>query len=569
MYKSDRNFAIIHMSFEESETEESTSSLSEVSSLDDDFVRMDLDSETSDEEATDDEIDSKAWSAIKSKSGAEFMEDYGLVQEVTSISGDNTILPIDCYRHFITDEIIHLMVRETNRYAEQYLETHEISRRSKIHQWKPTTDVEMLKFFGIIIEMGLVQMPKLEYHWSSSQLYGSEIIRNAMARDRFELLLKFWHFSDNHKHHSNEDRLIKLKPLLDLLKARFSSVYVPGAVVTVDETMIPWRGRLLFKQYIPGKAHKYGIKMYKLAAINGYTWSFLIYTGEQDPMAGVGHAETVVMNLLNGLSGYYRTVVADNFFTSISLAKRLLAHDTYLIGTLRSNRAASGKELLQKQLKRGEAHGLQNKEGIKLILWKDKKDVLMISTRPTHSAAVVDTGKTNFQNESIMKPQVVLDYNKGRQGTDLSDQLSAYYTCLKRSIKWYRKVAFELIFGTAIVNSYLVYKEQYSTSNMTILKFRESLVRSLLLGMPFEQLKPGPRQKSISQTKRKLADHKLEEKEGSARDVRRRCAGCYEKISQQESREVGHAAAKKVKTFCPDCDKFFCLDCFNQKHLTF
>lgn len=92
--------------------------------------------------------------------------------------------------------------------------------------------------------------------------------------------------------------------------------------------------------------------MYTLAAINGYTWNYLIYTGEQDPMARAGHAETVVMNLLDGLSGCYRTVVADNFFTSISLAKRLLAHDTYLIGTLRSNRAASGKELLQKQLKR-------------------------------------------------------------------------------------------------------------------------------------------------------------------------------------------------------------------------
>jgi hypothetical protein len=41
---------------------------------------------------------------------------------------------------------------------------------------------------------------------------------------------------------------------------------------------------------------------------------------------------------------------------------------------------------------------------------------------------------------------------------------------------------------------------------MTILKFRESLVRSLLLGMPFEKLKPIQRQKAIGQTKRKLAD---------------------------------------------------------------
>ncbi len=89
-------------------------------------------------------------------------------------------------------------------------------------------------------------------------------------------------------------------------------------------------------------------------------------------------------------------ICIENFFTSISLAKRLLVHDTYLIGTLRSNRAASVKKFLQKKLKCGEAYGLQNKEGIKRIMWKDKKDVLMISTRPSHSATVVDTGKTNF-----------------------------------------------------------------------------------------------------------------------------------------------------------------------------
>jgi hypothetical protein len=122
----------------------------------------------------------------------------------------------------------------------------------------------------------------------------------------------------------------------------------------------------------------------------------------------------------------------------------------------------------------------------------------MISTRPSHSATVVDSGKTNIQNKLIMKPQVLLDYNKGRQGSDLSDQLSAYYTCLKRSIKWYQKVAFELIFETAIVNSYLIYKENYATSKMTILQFRESLVRYLLPGVPFENLKPGPRQQSTS-----------------------------------------------------------------------
>ena len=106
------------MSFEETDTDESASSLSEVSSLDDDSDQMRLESGSSDSEVTDEEVDSRSWNEIESDSDAEFLEDHGLVDEVTSTTEDNIILPIDCYRHFITDEIIGLMVRETNRYAE-------------------------------------------------------------------------------------------------------------------------------------------------------------------------------------------------------------------------------------------------------------------------------------------------------------------------------------------------------------------------------------------------------------------------------------------------------------------
>ena len=51
--------------------------------------------------------------------------------------------------------------------------------------------------------MGLVQMPKIDYYWSKSQLYGSEIIQNTMSRDKFELLLKFLHFSNNEERNAS------------------------------------------------------------------------------------------------------------------------------------------------------------------------------------------------------------------------------------------------------------------------------------------------------------------------------------------------------------------------------
>ena len=214
------------MSSEEASTGDSIDSLSEVSSLDDDFAKMHFESTSSDEEVTDDEVDSNVWSEIESESDGEFLEDHGIVEQVTPTSEDGTINPIDCYRHFITDEVISLMVRETNRYAEQYLLTHKPNKRSKNLQWKPTTNEKMLKFLGIAIEMGLVQMPKGDYYWSKSQLYGSKIIQNTMSRDKFELLLKFLHFSNKDEQDASRDRLAKLNPLLYLLKARFKSVYI-------------------------------------------------------------------------------------------------------------------------------------------------------------------------------------------------------------------------------------------------------------------------------------------------------------------------------------------------------
>ena len=142
----------IYMLFEETDTEESHDSQSDVSSLDDGFSKMQFESSSSEEQVTDDDDDDAAyslvWSEIESESDAEFLEDYGMVEEVQANSEDSTINPIDCYRYFITDEIISPMVRETNRYAEQHAKTQKLSKRSKTLQWKPTTNEEILKFFG-------------------------------------------------------------------------------------------------------------------------------------------------------------------------------------------------------------------------------------------------------------------------------------------------------------------------------------------------------------------------------------------------------------------------------------
>ena len=120
------------MLIEETDTEESARSLSKKRNvLDNDLDGIHLESGSSDEEMSDDELDSEVWNEIESESDPEFTEDHGIVEEANSASEDNVFNPIDCYRHFITNEIIYLTVRETNRYAKQYLQAHRVSRRSK------------------------------------------------------------------------------------------------------------------------------------------------------------------------------------------------------------------------------------------------------------------------------------------------------------------------------------------------------------------------------------------------------------------------------------------------------
>jgi hypothetical protein len=59
---------------------------------------------------------------------------------------------------------------------------------------------------------------------------------------------------------SCEVRLYKVRPIIDSLVGKFRSTSVPEKEIAVDEGNIAWKGRLMFRVYIPDKPDKYGIK---------------------------------------------------------------------------------------------------------------------------------------------------------------------------------------------------------------------------------------------------------------------------------------------------------------------
>ena len=74
----------------------------------------------------------------------------------------------------------------------------------------------------------------------------------------------------------------KIQPVLDQLREVFRSVYCPSQNVSVDEAMIPFKGRSTLKEYMPLKPVKRGIKVWALSdAVNGYLLEFEVYTGRK------------------------------------------------------------------------------------------------------------------------------------------------------------------------------------------------------------------------------------------------------------------------------------------------
>lgn len=156
----------------------------------------------------------------------------------------------------------------------------------------------------------------------------------------------------------------------------------------------------------------------------------------------------VVMTLCGQLLNAGRVIVTDNYYTSMDLAKKLLEKQTNLLGTLRSNRKGNPKTVINKRLKKEELITKQSEHGITVLKRCDKSDILVLSTLHGDETARVEHFRGN-----VNKPRAIIDYNAAKSSTDLSDQLSNYGTPLRRSMKWYHKVAIELLLGAALVNA--------------------------------------------------------------------------------------------------------------------
>ena len=203
--------------------------------------------------------------------------------------------------------------------------------------------------------MGIINASKYADHWSMEPRLNNPFVSSIMPRRRYEKLCQFVHCSLAAEE-DQADKLSKVRPRSRFVRRTLAAA-TPLAVA-VDEVMIEFDGRLAWKQYMPKKPVKWGIKLWCLCeATSGYCLAFTVYTGAETGVDAVTHdlGYRIVMKLMENYLHQNRHVYADNYFTSVSLAKDLLAEDTYLCGTTRAHRREFPNKLASAKLKPGES----------------------------------------------------------------------------------------------------------------------------------------------------------------------------------------------------------------------
>ena len=156
----------------------------------------------------------------------------------------------------------------------------------------------MKTFISLMLHMGVINLTNLQDYWSTDPfLQTNNIWKSVMSRDRFLLLLRFWHFEEPD---ATESPLQKISLLMDHLNNTMAAIYCPDQDLSLDESMVLWRGRLIFRQYIKNERHKYGVKMYELCESSGIILRSSIFSGIAYPdRRNLGQTGAIVMKLLD------------------------------------------------------------------------------------------------------------------------------------------------------------------------------------------------------------------------------------------------------------------------------
>lgn len=418
---------------------------------------------------------------------------------------------------------------------------------------------EMRVYLGLRVYMSVVNLPERSMYWSTDWLFGQYFVPNVMTRDRFDKISQYLHCNDSSLNpptgQPGHDLLHHIRPVHDIILHQCLSNYNPNRDQSVDEAMVKFRGRLSFKQYLPLKPIKHGIKVWSRAdPNNGYLHEFQVYTGKQGT-SEAGLTFRVVDDLTKKIQGKHHIVTVDNYFMSPALAAHLLKMKTYCRGTIdRKRKGFPGNMLDPKSLKqKGEFKIVQNRD-LTATIWKDKKVVNFFSSYD-QSNSVQHVMRRNKEGERVPVPcpPVVYAYNETMNGVDRSDQIRSLYSTYRKSKRWWLYL-FWYLFDVCLSNAFIMMKESVNHQMLsrngrpvtrTVIDFKKNLAKQLIGDFRVQ------RKRHLPQST---------DPHGTAHFIRAgtkgRCRHCSKRNIRKEPRWI-----------CSSCNVNLCIECFEPYHV--
>ncbi|XP_011135111.1 piggyBac transposable element-derived protein 4 isoform X2 [Harpegnathos saltator] len=483
----------------------------------------------------------------------------------------NCTTPLHFFQLFFTDDLIKKIVIETNIYTANIIQHKQLSIRSIWKQWKNVTECEMKAFFGVIINMGLINMPSLQDYWARNFYSKIPFFSKIFSRDRFMQIFWALHLETLPRSMNMTTKTRKISSYLDFLNKKFMEHYIPEKNLSIDESTVGFKGRVSFRTYNMQKPTKWGLRVYILADTRtSYLYSFVPFYGKitiNDLIRpDLSFTNRIVLQLYDnlqksipGATGYH--IFTDKFYTNPILATELLKQQCFLTGTISINRKGISKRIRKCKLAIGQSIAYRREKTL-LLAWRHKRVVTMLSTK--HTSGMLTRPKERFSREPnsgeqlITKPRVIFDYTDNNVNT--ADQYAVSYCFIRKTLKWWRKLFF-WGFESAIVNAYILYKECAVKNDdipITHLQFRKKLLMELIGDFRAPKLRSEPVSDSDKEQRLENIPHFIFQLSGSKT---KDCVVC--------SKPNVPGERKRTSYFCDTCERKPGLhpgNCFKRYH---
>ena len=160
------------------------------------------------------------------------------------------------------DQMIDIIVEDTNNKIEEVCL--KLVAADKAESYHHLTDRDEIRaYIGVLYYQGLWKSADVDNDRLWDKKNGITLFRCVFPRLRFTFLGSCLRFDDKKLRNEN-DRFSAIRQIWDIFMMNCQQYYTPSNKCTVDEQLLSFRGRCVFRMYMKDKPDKYGLKIVTL-----------------------------------------------------------------------------------------------------------------------------------------------------------------------------------------------------------------------------------------------------------------------------------------------------------------